>query len=822
MNMKSNPQIELAFNYVSLTNKHIFLTGKAGTGKTTFLRRVRREVPKRMAVAAPTGVAAINAEGVTIHSLFQLPFGPLVPDQVSAQMVKRRFSKEKINLIKSLDLLIIDEISMVRADVLDAIDTVLRRFRSHLIPFGGVQLLMIGDLHQLPPVVKTEEWTLLSSHYDTPYFFGSLALKQTGVITIQLKHIYRQSDPTFIEILNRVRDNQIDRDVLEKLNSRYQPDFEPEEHDSFITLSSHNASARKINQEKLDALPGKTHVFKARVEGDFPEHAYPTEEKLEFKVDAQVMFVKNDMGEEKKYFNGKIGRITRIHGNMVFVRCPGDERDILVEGEEWINRKYTLDEETKEVKEETIGSFIQHPLKLAWAITIHKSQGLTFEKVIIDAQAAFAHGQVYVALSRCKTFEGIVLRTQLFPKSVKTDAVIRSYTEEAKQNEPGEAELDLAKKEYQVQLLNDFFEFKTLKTRLNLFRRIVIENEKKLPGSLVPETKTLIRKAQDEVLSVGQTFIRQLKTYFAEETIPEENENLQDRLQKAGQYFVPKLETELLETVNKLEILTDNKEIRDKTRERKLELEKELFLTSAMAKSLIEGFNGYAFAKIPAEAEIDFDRQRKAPVKSKSSGQIPGNIKHPALYKAIADWRKAEAAERDIPAYQILTTKSLIELVEVLPTTTSNLTRIHGIGKATAKEFGEEIIHFVLQFAEEFNLETDQMELASKKPKTAQKPQKDTKAVSFEMLQEGKSISEIARERALAISTIENHLAYYVELGQLEVSDLLKPEIIDEIAEYFREKAKSLNLSDAKKYFEDRYSYGELRLVRAAMGVEEY
>jgi hypothetical protein len=820
MNMKSNPQIELAFDYVSLTNKNIFLTGKAGTGKTTFLRRIRQEIPKRMAVVAPTGVAAINAEGVTIHSLFQLPFGPLVPDQVGAQMGKRRFSKQKINLIKSLDLLVIDEISMVRADVLDAIDVVLRRFRNRILPFGGLQLLMIGDLHQLPPVVKNEEWELLRPHYDTPYFFGSQTLQKTGAITIELRHIYRQSDPTFIDILNAVRDNKIDSAVLEKLNSRYLPDFEAEEEEGYITLSSHNASARKINQEKLAALSGKSHVFKARIEGDFPEHAYPTDEKLEFKVDAQVMFVKNDMGDEKRYYNGKIGRITRIHGNLIFVRCPGDDKDILVEGEEWTNRKYTLDTETKEVKEETIGSFLQHPLKLAWAITIHKSQGLTFEKVIIDAQAAFAHGQVYVALSRCKTFEGIVLKTRLFPKSVKTDAVIQNYSEEAKQNEPGEAELDQAKKEYQQELLMNYFEFQSLKRNLNRFRTIVVENERKLPGNIVPETRELIQKAQDEVLAVGETFIRQMKKYFAEASIPEENEPLIDRLKKAGGYFAQKLEKELLPMVNSLEILTDNKDIRTKTKERKLELEKELFIQTAVAKSLMEGFEGYTFAKTPADAEIEYDQ--KPGKKSKPASRLPSNIEHPALYKAIAEWRMQEAEERGIPPYQILTTKSLIELVAVLPTDKAQLTRIHGIGKARAKEFGDALIGHVKQFAQEFDVETDHLELASKKRKTPKVPKSDTKSVSFEMFRNGKAIPEIAKERGFAITTIENHLAYFVGKGEIEITDLMKPEMIEEIAEYFREKAKSYGLSEAKAHFKDRYSYGQLRLVRAAMGEENF
>ena len=426
-----NPQIELAFDYVMYTNRNIFLTGKAGTGKTTFLHRIKEESIKRTVVVAPTGVAAINARGMTIHSFFQLPFGPFLPGQKDDLSRKRKFRRKKINLIRNLDLLIIDEVSMVRADLLDSIDSVLRRFKNPMKPFGGVQLLMIGDLHQLPPVVKDEEWRLLNEYYDTPYFFGSLALKQTDPISVELKHIYRQSDSIFIDLLNRVRDNALDTEVLQKLNSRYIPKFKAPENEPYITLTSHNASANKINAEKLAEITGIVHKFKAEVTGDFPPHIYPTEEILEFKEGSQVLFIKNDPSPEKQFYNGKIGRITEIDGGVIYVKCPGDYQPIAVGKSEWTNVKYNLNEETKEVEEDEVGTFEQYPLKLAWAITIHKSQGLTFERAVIDAKAAFAHGQVYVALSRCKSFEGIVLRSKINYSSVKTDSVVRNYSENA-------------------------------------------------------------------------------------------------------------------------------------------------------------------------------------------------------------------------------------------------------------------------------------------------------------------------------------------------------------------------------------------------------
>ncbi|MDR3631697.1 MAG: AAA family ATPase, partial [Desulfocapsaceae bacterium] len=400
-----NPELQLAEDFVQHTNCHIFLTGRAGTGKTTFLHDLKKKTHKRMVVTAPTGVAAINAGGMTLHSFFQLPFGPFVPGSENPAPA-HRMRKEKINIIKSMDLLVIDEISMVRADLLDAVDAVLRRLRHNSLPFGGVQLLMIGDLLQLSPVVKEAEWQILRQYYPSMYFFDSNALRQTELIPIELKHIYRQSDPRFIALLNRVRDRNIDEATLQELNKRYIDNFSPQEDEGFITLCTHNSSADTINLARLQAVQQNAHHLQAAVEGTFPEHIYPTPALLELKVGAQVMFVRNDPSPEKRYFNGKIGKITGITDKHICVRCPKDTQEIEVEPTIWENIEYTLDPDSLEIRQNTIGSFLQFPLKPAWAITIHKSQGLTFEKAVIDAGAAFTHGQVYVALSRCKTFEG--------------------------------------------------------------------------------------------------------------------------------------------------------------------------------------------------------------------------------------------------------------------------------------------------------------------------------------------------------------------------------------------------------------------------------
>ena len=423
--MEQNSELALAWQFIENTGTHLFLTGKAGTGKTTFLRRLKQESPKRMVVLTPTGIAAINAGGVTIHSFFQIPFAPYVPESsFSTNATYRfRFGKEKINIIRSMDLLVIDEISMVRADLLDAVDEMLRRYRDHHKPFGGVQLLMIGDLQQLAPVVKEEEWQMLKKYYDTPYFFSSLALKQTEYCTIELKTVYRQNDGVFLDLLNRIRENHCDSQVLEALNRRCLPDFQPRKEEGYIRLVTHNYQAQRINNYELEQLPGRSYAFRATIDGKFPEYSYPTDEVLELKKGAQVMFVKNDSSGEHRYYNGMIGEVTAVSASSIEVRAKDSGEDFLLQEEEWANAKYVLDEESKEIVEDIEGTFRQFPLKLAWAITIHKSQGLTFERAIIDASSSFAHGQTYVALSRCKTLEGLVLSAPLSARVIKPKAL---------------------------------------------------------------------------------------------------------------------------------------------------------------------------------------------------------------------------------------------------------------------------------------------------------------------------------------------------------------------------------------------------------------
>ena len=459
--MEGNIELNTAWEFVEKTGKSVFLTGKAGTGKTTFLKRVVEESKKRVVVVAPTGIAAINAGGVTIHSFFQLPLHPFIPGMKIES--KFAFSKEKRSIIKTIDILIIDEISMVRSDLLDAIDSVLRRFRNRHKPFGGVQLLMIGDLQQLSPVVTDEDVQFLSQYYPSPYFFGSHALARTDYVTIELKEVYRQQDAVFISMLNAVRGGRPSIEVIRALNSRYCPGFVPPPDEGYIRLTTHNHIADEYNSRQLSLIDDQAHSFEAEVSGNFPESSYPVDFRLELKAGAQVMFVKNDPSSDKRYYNGKIGIVTDFYEEYIMVQCSGEDEKIAVEPLEWENSRYVINEQTQEMESEVIGIFRQYPLRLAWAITIHKSQGLTFDKAIIDAASAFASGQVYVALSRCRTLEGMVLATPLHQDAVITDLRVEDYIEGQEVAAVRSlSRLDSIKEEYYKELLGELFDFNEL------------------------------------------------------------------------------------------------------------------------------------------------------------------------------------------------------------------------------------------------------------------------------------------------------------------------------------------------------------------------
>ncbi|HTI07879.1 MAG TPA: helix-turn-helix domain-containing protein [Puia sp.] len=555
----SNPVFQLAVQFVTQTGKSLFLTGKAGTGKTTFLKFIRENCFKKMAVVAPTGVAAINAGGTTLHSFFQLPFGPYVPaiqhgwdkdpsgvTDPNSLFKNIRFNGNKRDLLQELELLVIDEISMVRADVLDAVDTILRHFRQQpLLPFGGVQMLYIGDLFQLPPVVSKEEWELLQPHYKSPFFFDAQALQEAAPLYLELKKIYRQNEADFIHILNNIRNNRASRNDLARLHEYYQPDFIPAKEENYITLTSHNAKADGINQTELSKLPGRKHAFEAAVTGEFNDKAYPAEKTLQLKEGAQIMLIKNDKGESRRYFNGKIGTIKKISGDKIVILFPGETDELTLEKETWKNIRYHYDKEKDKIEEEELGTFSQYPVRLAWAITIHKSQGLTFEKAIIDAGASFAPGQVYVALSRLTSLNGLVLRSRILPYSISTDERVIGFTESRLSDSILEEQLREEQLFYISQSLVRSFSWSKLVEQLQA--NYAEFDHRQIPDKI--KALELARSWLDKALQQQETAIKfsrqldQLLVHAADDGY----QQLQQRIQAGVDYFIKALEEELLQ-----------------------------------------------------------------------------------------------------------------------------------------------------------------------------------------------------------------------------------------------------------------------------------
>jgi hypothetical protein len=817
MSISSNPELQLAHDFVEYTDRNIFLTGKAGTGKTTFLHNLKGNTHKRLIVTAPTGVAAINAGGVTLHSFFQLPFGPFVPgSEAYGRHNQHRFSKEKINVVRSLDLLVIDEISMVRADLLDGVDAVLRRYRRGDLPFGGVQLLMIGDLLQLSPVVKEDDWAILRQFYDSMYFFGCRALRLSELVAIELKHIYRQSDTHFIDLLNRVRDNRLDQASLQELNSRYLKDFRPGDNEGYITLSTHNSSADAINESRLKGLPQKAHPFHAEIEGDFPEYSYPTSLVLTLKKGAQVMFVKNDPSPDKLYFNGKIGKITRIGDRSVFVKCPGDDGEILVEPAVWENIKYRIEPATKEITEEKAGRFVQLPLKLAWAITIHKSQGLTFERAVIDARSAFAHGQVYVALSRCKTFEGLVLSSPIPAHAVKTDGTVSQFITQTCQTPPSGEKLETAKVLYQQRLLTECFDFSRLRASLGRLIRVMRANARTITVSGAGDLNELESKAGAEIFRVSENFYRQLTGLFAEDKPPETDPVVLERVTKAGVYFEEKLDSILGDCVTAMRIDTDNQEISKIAKAALAELKKETAVKLAAVRSCKPGFSPDRYLRALSSAEIDLkpDKERK----TKAAEYTASEVGHPELFQMLKDWRTAKASEAGVPHYQILHQRVLIQIAAGLPGNPAALKNIKGIGKRLAEKYGKELLALVASYRQKHGISEPPRPAAKASPKPGAKEGEvgaiDTRQVTYELFNKGLTVAQVARERGLVHSTIEGHLAYFVEAGRLDISRLLAKEKL-EIIERQLAAMKDRPLGEIKQALGEDCSYGEIRMVQA-------
>ncbi|PIE58874.1 MAG: helicase [Desulfobulbus propionicus] len=810
-----NQELYLAEQFAQYTGCNIFLTGKAGTGKTTFLLSLSAQTHKRLIITAPTGVAAINAGGVTLHSFFQLPFGLCLPDSQPPSFTNR-FSTVKRHIITSLDLLVIDEISMVRADVLDGVDQVLRRFRRNNEPFGGVQLLMIGDLHQLSPVVKDSERALLDRYYETPYFFSSMAFQKTTTVPIELEHIYRQSDNHFIHLLNRVRDNNLDHASLERLNTRYKPNFTPDQEKGYISLCTHNAHAESLNNEKLHKLPNKAFLFEADLEGQFPEQIYPTAASLTLKKNAQVMFIRNDPSPEKRYFNGKIGRISTLNQDRIEVTCADDPLPIKVERTVWENIEYDMNHEKGEVSQKVIGTFKQYPLKTAWAITVHKSQGMTFDRAVIDLQSAFAHGQVYVALSRCRSLEGIVLSAPLQPSCLQTNHAIQRFLEDILNKRPNLDQLRTAKIEYQQQLLLSCFSFRRLGSLLGTVMTLVKRNSSLARFQGAEHIQTLYTSVQGEICTVGEKFKQQLKGLFTPDILPGEDPVILERLTKAAAYFTEKIEIGLVLFLTRFAFETDNREVRKRISKGLASLEQETAARLAGVQACGKGFDPSIYLRAVSIAMLKTEKAKR-PVKAPTYQEA--DLEHIELFEQLKQWRKKQAEAQSIPAYQVIHLKVLLQIAIRLPDTLQTLQEIKGIGQRLSERYGEQLVALVGQYRQQHNIDKVTMPTSSSEQECAAEHgrrvrKKNTHQVTLELFQQGLSIAQIAAQRGLVVSTIENHCAGLVEQGEIAIGSLLEESRLQALSQLLvnmREKP----LNQIKASVNNDYSYHEIKLVLA-------
>ncbi|WP_179376798.1 helix-turn-helix domain-containing protein [Winogradskyella wichelsiae] len=810
--MSVNIELELAWNFVNNTNRNIFLTGKAGTGKTTFLHKLKNEGQKRMVIVAPTGVAAINAKGVTIHSFFQMPFGPILPneDLNNSTSFKRKFNKTKIDIIKSLDLLVIDEISMVRADLLDGIDKTLRRYKDRNKVFGGVQLLMIGDLQQLSPVIKDNEWQLLKPFYSNAFFFSSIAYKSSDPIAIELKHIYRQDNPVFIEILNEIRNNNLTPESAEELNKRFIPDFKPDDEDGYISLTTHNNKARQVNIEKLEELKGTSKSYKAVVEGNFPEHSYPNNDRLELKVGAQVMFVKNDSSPEKRYFNGKIGRVILLDKDEVVVHCPEDDFNINTKLETWENIKYTVNPVTKAITEDKVGSFTQMPLRLAWSITIHKSQGLTFEKAIIDAQGAFAHGQTYVALSRCKSLEGLVLKSKIESNQIISDYNVITFNKNAEVNQPDDVVLLESKRQFQLGLIAEMFDFYNFLYPANRILDIFYKNRGSIEG-IVEAPLISIKDNATSLLKIANSFKSQLSQLDTGGETPENSDLVQDRFKKALDYFKKQTTTTIDKSLKEFNFSTDNKAIEKDIKKQLITLDELLAIKLLLFEGLKNGFVTQEFLSLRAKSVF----LAKEKPKVQRAAVIDGTT-NVELFELLRELRNQIANREDLVHFQVFTQKSLYAMCETLPTSVKELNEVHGMGKTRVAKYGTEILKVITSYCDENDIEVsrDISVIEKLQPKTKKG---DTKKISLDLFRAGKSIDQIGLERELNSNTIFGHLASFISSGEVLITELMSKKNYQELKKVIPTK-KFDNLSDLKSQLDDKYSYAEIRLVLDDLG----
>ncbi|WP_418264472.1 helix-turn-helix domain-containing protein [Flavobacterium faecale] len=743
--------------FINQTQRSIFLTGKAGTGKTTLLRQIIETTHKNTVVVAPTGIAALNAGGVTIHSMFQLPFGGFIPafnvdskfnERVkfeSKDTLRRHFkmSGTKKAVIQNMELLVIDEVSMLRADLLDAIDFMMQTVRKKSMPFGGVQVLYIGDLLQLPPVIRDEEWSTLRQYYRGKFFFHSHAVQQSPPLYIELSKIFRQSDDQFIAVLNNLRNNTITAADVQALNQYVQPNFDLKANKGYITLTTHNAKADRMNAQALEDLEGKVVTYKPEITDDFPEKMYPLEKELALKVGAQVMFVKNDLSAEKHYFNGKMGIVTSLSPKEVRVHFPEEDKTIEVDKYEWQNIRYTVDPLTKEIEEEILGTFVQYPLKLAWAITVHKSQGLTFDKAAVDVSQVFMPGQAYVALSRLRSLEGLILLSPLRMNGISNDEEVMEYAQNKATDELLKNSLHFETKNFIHNYLINSFDWQELAQEWRTHKYSYNEDPESPAKSAHAVWANNYFLKMDELYVAAQKFIVQLNKIFAKETV--DLVHVSQRIEAAFNYFLPALDELVFEILWKIEEVKRLQKAKTRYEELKVleDLQSKSVLRLMKAKLLIE--------TVVAGESISKEKLTSPDIKNYLS-------------------RKTNAIQNQFK-------ETHVTLIED---------------------------------------EADANRYTSKKKTNKKEPKKSTVQETYDLWLQKNTIKEIASIRKLTQETILSHLTKLIHAKTITINDVLPEDKIQELTEAFHGYMEE-SVSPLKEKYGDKFSWEELRMFKASL-----
>ena len=757
MNQQNRSAAAFTEQFINQTHQNIFLTGKAGTGKTTLLRKIKETTHKNVAIVAPTGIAALNAGGVTIHSFFQLPFAGFIPEFgaqpdfsqtvkfETKETLKRHMTmnKTRIQLIRNIELLIIDEVSMLRADLLDAIDWTLRNVRRIHEPFGGVQVLFIGDLLQLPPVVKQEEWQVLSRYYNGIFFFHARVFQETQPLYIELSTIYRQQDQAFIQVLNNLRNNEISAADVEILNQYVQPDFDPTSNEGYITLTTHNVKADEMNAKALAALPGKKVSYAAEITGDYPKHLFPLEETLELKIGAQVMFVKNDLSFDKHYFNGKMGKIAALSDQEITVYFPEEKKTITVEKFEWTNIRYALNQATGEITEETLGTFVHYPLKLAWAITVHKSQGLTFEKAVLDVADVFAPGQAYVALSRLRTLDGLVLTKPMRMNGLSNDQQVVAFSQNKAPEDQLAAYLTQHTKNYLINTLQQAFDWYELNSKWAIhessYQIVGVKSEKAKNKQWISLQNQIIQSTSDP----AQKFRRQLVQIAQAPNF--DMAFLNERVVAAYHYFFKLFDAVLSSNLKKIAELSRAR----KTKQYAEELEElDELLTTTILKI----------------------KKARILIETLASGR---------------EISKTTVWNTEISSYKLAKIAAVKQELKQVPSLLDD---------------EDEVIDTIF-------------EKTVKKDKGGSN-KKSTYELTLELLEQGKDVAEIARIRQVSKQTINNHFVYLIRSEQIQLSDVMQPKRISELETMF-EGFTGTSLGPLKEKLGAKATWDELKLYQA-------